>query len=261
MSRNELPVVYENRGGIVSIRFNRPDVLNALDVDTAVHFLEACRRLSQEDALRVVVISGEGRAFVAGGDLLQMRMDPLGVAQKLIDPMHKAILLLSQLEVPVLCAAHGAVAGAGLSLAMACDLCVAAEGTKFNLAYVNVAASCDVSGSWHLARHVGLRRAMEIALLGKSFDAEEALRMGLVNQVVPAAELPHAIDELASRLAKGPTVAYGKLKKLLRASANETLSNQLDAERAEFLACAGTRDFIEALDAFAEKRAPQFVGC
>jgi 2-(1,2-epoxy-1,2-dihydrophenyl)acetyl-CoA isomerase len=174
--------------------------------------------------------------------------------------MHQAVQVLTSLNAPVIASLHGVVAGGSLSLVTACDLAIAAEGTKFNLAYVNVAANCDVSGSWHLPRMVGLRNAMQIALLGDTFLADEALRLGLINRVVPGDQLAAETDKLAQRLATGPTLAIGKLKKLLRASFNNDLPTQLNAERDNFRASTETHDFKEALDAFFGKRPAVFEG-
>lgn len=254
------PMIYEKEGAIARLRFNRPEVLNALDLDSTKLFLEACQSIAADKEVRVVVIKGEGRAFVAGGDLEQLRHDPSKVAAELISSMHKAIRLLAELRVPVLGCLHGAVMGGGLSLALACDLAIAAEGTRFNLAYINVGTSCDLGGSWNLVRQVGLRRALEIALLSETFDAQDALRLGIVNRVVPATELLVETEELVQQLANGPTVAYGQIKKLMRTSLDNDLGTQLDAEEKSFLACTRTSDFIEALNAFAQKRAPKFKG-
>lgn len=251
------PVIYEKTGAIARIRFNRPDVLNAIDLDMARAFADVMCQVAADPEIRAVVLSGEGKAFIAGGDLKQLRQ---GAAGELITPMHEAIQRLTALPVPVLVAVHGAVSGAGLSLAMACDLVLAAEGTRFNLAYVNVGASCDVGASWHLPRLVGLHKAMEIALLGETFDAAEACRLGIVNRVVPAAELADATEKMVQRLANGPTVALGHLKQLLRASLNTRFADQLDAEEAGFKACAQTQDFAESIDAFFAKRPPQLNG-
>ena len=172
---------------------------------------------------------------MAGGDLTELRADPTGTAQALIGPMHEAVLLLTQMRAPVVASLHGAVAGAGLSLALACDLALAAEGTRFTLAYVNIGASCDVFIGWSLPRVVGLRKALEIALLGDAFDAAEALRLGIVNRVVPAAELESQTQDLAQRLARGPGEALAQMKRLLRTSFANDLRTQLDAEREAFL--------------------------
>lgn len=257
---NGPPLIFRRDEGVAHIRFNRPEVLNAIDVAEADAFLAACRNVAADPGVRVVVLSGEGRAFMAGGDLAAMRQSPAATADALIQRMHEGIRLLAALPAPVLASLHGVVAGGGLGLALACDLAIAAEGTRFNLAYVNVGTSCDCSSSWALPRLVGLRRALEIALLGETFDAAEALRLGLVNRVVPAQALAAETDRLARKLAAGPPVAMGKLKQLMRASFDRDLADQLDAEAASFRHCAGTRDFTEALDAFFEKRPARFEG-
>jgi 2-(1,2-epoxy-1,2-dihydrophenyl)acetyl-CoA isomerase len=172
--------------------------------------------------------------------------------------MHEAIVLLAEMRAPVIASLNGAVAGAGLSLALACDFAIAADNAKFTLAYVNIGASCDLSGSWSLPRLVGLRKALEIALLGDRFDAAEALRLGLVNRVVPEAELESTALALAQRLASGPAQSIAQMKRLMRISFEHDLRGQLDAERAAFLRCAATQDFSEGLDAFLAKRAPKF---
>ncbi|MES2423208.1 MAG: enoyl-CoA hydratase-related protein [Pseudomonadota bacterium] len=254
------PVLLTRNGAVAQIQFNRPQQLNTLDVATAQAFLAVCQTVQADSSVRAVVISGAGRGFGAGGDLASFKTDPSATAVAVIEPMHAAIKILTSLDAPVIASLHGVVAGGSLSLAMACDLAIAAEGTKFNLAYANVAANCDVSGSWHLPRLVGLRNAMQIALLCDTFLADEALRLGLVNRVVPADQLAAETEKLAQRLANGPTLALGKLKKLLRASLNNDLATQLDLERDAFRASTATRDFGEALDAFFNKRPPLFEG-
>lgn len=252
------PLLLQRDGAIARLQFNRPAVLNALDRATAQAFVHACRELHADHTVRAVILSGAGRAFMAGGDLAELQRDPTGGAVALLGPAHEAVVLLAELHAPVIAAVHGAVAGAGMSLAMACDLVLAAEGTRFTLAYVNIGASCDVSASWSLPRLVGLRKATEIALLSEPFDAAEALRLGLVNRVVPAAELDAQATQLAERLARGPMPATANLKRLLRTSFERDLRGQLDAERNAFLACAASADFAEGVDAFLAKRKPEF---
>ena len=247
-------------GPIARLQFNRPAQMNALDRATAQAFAHACRELASDPTVRAVIVAGTGRAFTAGGDVAELRADPTGAAIGLIGPMHEAIVLLAEMRAPVIASLNGAVAGAGLSLALACDFAIAAEGAKFTLAYVNIGASCDFSGSWSLPRLVGLRKALEIALLGERFDAAEALRLGLVNRVVPEAELDAQVLALAQRLASGPAQSIAQMKRLMRISFEHDLRGQLDAERAAFLRCAATPDFAEGLDAFLARRAPKFGG-
>lgn len=254
------PLRLERDGAIARLVFNRPQQLNAIDIATAQAFDQACAELQSDTSIRVVVLQGEGRNFGAGGDLRAFQDEPQATVLAVIEPMHRGLLRLANLTAPVIASLQGSVAGGSFSLAMGCDLAIAAADARFNLAYVNVAASCDLGGSWHLARLVGLRRAMEIALLSPTLTADQALSWGLVNQVVPAVELQTATDALAQRLANGPTAAYGRLKRLLRVAADNDLPTQLDLERDGFCESAGTSDFREALQAFFARRAPHFIG-
>lgn len=253
-------LIYRRDGYIARIHFNRPEALNAVDADMARAFKAACLAISKDAQVRVVVLSGEGRAFIAGGDIKVFQADAESVAQALIDPLHEGVLLLAALRAPVIASLHGAVAGAGFSLAMMCDLAIAADDTRFNLAYCNLATSSDLGASWTLPRVVGLRKAMEIALLSGTIDATEALRLGLVNRVVARQELQEQTEALALRLAGQAPIAMGKMKKLLRDSFDNDLATQLGAERQSFAECARTADFAEAVDAFLGKRAASYTG-
>lgn len=254
------PVLLRREGAIATLSFNRPAALNALDRYTAQAFSNACAAVVRDRNVRAIVVRGEGRAFGAGGDLASLRQSPTENAHALIEDMHAGIRLLAAADAPVIASLHGMVAGGSFSLAMACDLAIAADDARFNLAYAKVAANCDVSGSWSLPRLVGLRRAMQIALLSETFGAHEALELGLVNRVVPASELIGETQALARQLAEGPTLAYGRMKRLLRQSFENGFAQQLDAERDAFVESAGTRDFSEAMAAFFEKRRPTFFG-
>jgi 2-(1,2-epoxy-1,2-dihydrophenyl)acetyl-CoA isomerase len=253
------PVVLQREGAIAHLRFNRPAQLNAVDVATAQAFLACCKTIAASPDIRVVILSGEGSAFGVGGDLNALSgADPAIAVPGLIGPVHEAVKLMGTLDAPFIARLHGVVAGGSLSLAMACDLAVAAEGTKFNLAYVNIGATCDGSATWSLPRVAGLRNAMAIALLGETFDAAEAWRYGLVNKVVPMAELDACVDQMAQRLAKGPTLAIGRMKRMLRASLGNDLPTQLDLEQEEFIANARTQDFTGAVASFLNKQKPTF---
>ena len=257
----QAPLIVTRQGAIVTLQFNRPEAMNALDLATAQALLAAVQDIAQDAGVRAVLLKGSGRAFVAGGDLALLAADPVQGAKALLEPLNQALLLLQNLNAPVIAQVHGAAAGAGLSLMLMCDFVLAAEGSKFNLAYINLGTSCDVGASWALPRLVGLRRALEIAMLGESFGAGEALRLGLINRVLPAADLEAAAQALAERLASGPTIAYGHMRRLLRAGLDRDLAAQLQAEAQAFDSCAHSADLREGINAFLAKRKPLFSGC
>lgn len=256
-------VLFSVEDGIARIRFNRPAALNAIDDALARGFFAACEAAAKRDDVRVVVMSGEGRAFMAGGDVRRMREAGANAAplvDTILGYINPALLLLAALERPVLASLHGAVAGAGVGIALAADLAIAADDTQFNLAYARIGATPDAGATWQLPRIVGLRRALEMALLTEAYDAAESLRLGLVNKVVPRAVLEQETDALARRLASGPTSAYGRAKRLMSAAFDATLPQQLEAERETFKAATRTHDYQEGVAAFVEKRPPRFSG-
>lgn len=249
--------------GIVNVVINRPEVLNAIDVPTAREIGEAFASLHDDHAVRCIVLSGAGRAFVAGGDLARFADDfdhADGVVDELLDALHPAVEVLTTHDAPVLASVHGAVAGAGLSLMLACDMVIAAADTRFLLAYDRVGASPDCGGTYFLPRAVGPRKAAELMLLGESWDAQTAERHGLVNRVVPSAALRSETARLAARLAQGPTQAFGAYKRLARASFASELSVHLETERAAFRSLTKTADFRAGVSAFLAKRTPAFTG-
>ena len=261
------PLLVERRGVVATLTLNRPDALNTLDFALIDALVAAAADVAADDALRVVVLRGAGRHFMAGGDLRTFATDlakPPGERnadfRRRIGRLHSAIEQFHRMPHPVVCQVHGAVAGFGLSLMNACDLVIAADSAYFASAYRNVALTPDGGGSWSLPRIVGTRRAMEILLLGERFDAQRALELGLVNRVVRAADLEGAVAAVVDSLATGPVMAIRNAKRLLRESPGRTLSEQLDAEAASFGACAGTDDFAEGLTAFLEKRPARFGG-
>ncbi len=247
-------------GAIACIEFNRPASLNAINVEMAVAFQAAIQKIASTPSVRVVLLRGQGRAFMAGGDLAEMQGDSAATARKIIVPLHAGLLQMAALPVPVLASVHGAAAGAGLSIMLAADLAIAADTAVFNMAYAKIAASPDASGSWHLPRVVGMRKALEIALLSDTVDAPEALRLSLVNRVVPADALAAETEALVQRLAAGPTGAFGRIKDLMRNSLQRDLQGQLQAEQAAFESGAATADFKEGLSAFLGKRAAAYSG-
>ena len=259
----ETPLLHEVRGAVAHLVLNRPSVLNALDQAMSDAFAEAAIAVAEDDRIRAVVLRGVGRAFMAGGDIGAFHRagpDAPEVVGRLIAPLHRGLRHLAGMGKPLIASVHGAVAGAGVSLMLAADLAIAAEGTQLSLAYTKLGASADGGASWALPRVVGLRKAMEIALLNEPIDAEEARRLSLVNKVVPAAALAAETDALAAKLADGPTFAFGQMKRLLRRSLDHDLASQLDAEQEAFQSCAATPDFREGVSAFVEKRRARFSG-
>ncbi|WP_225783428.1 enoyl-CoA hydratase/isomerase family protein [Xenophilus sp. Marseille-Q4582] len=254
------PLLIGREGAVATLQFNRPAALNAIDVPMAQAVLAAVKAIAADRGVRAVLLRGSGKGFMAGGDLAVLQANPLQGAADLIRPLHEAVALLATLDAPLVAQVHGVAAGAGLSLMLQADFVLAAEGTRFNLAYVNIGASCDVGASWALPRWVGLRRALEIAMLGDMLDAQAAERMGLVNRVVPADTLGDEAMALAQRLAAGPTVALGQLRRLMRGSFERDLPAQLEAESAAFRHCASSADFRAGVDAFFDKRKPVFGG-
>lgn len=258
--QNTAPLLLERDGSIATLRFNRPDALNAIDVPLANAFLAAVQTIAADPGVRAVVLCGNGKGFMAGGDLATLRADPVQGAIDILTPLNAALQMLTQMNAPVIAQVHGVAAGAGLSLLLMADYVLMAEGTRLNLAYINLGTSCDVGASWALPRMVGLRKALEIALLGEAFTADDALRLGLVNRVVPVAELETATTALAQRLAAGPTMAYGAMKRLMRESIDRTLPEQLAAEKDAFVHCAGTEDFRAGVEAFHQRQPAHFAG-
>lgn len=249
--------------GVARLTFNRPDVLNAIDVPTARALRDQALVLAQDERIRCVVLAGHGRAFVAGGDLSRFAQDfdrAEVVVDELLDALHPAIETLHALDAPVLAAVQGAVAGAGLSLMAACDLVIAAEGTRFMMAYDRVGAPPDCGATYELPRLIGPRRAAQFYLLGETLDAEQAMAMGLVNRVVPADQLDAQAQLWAVKVASGPTRAYGSYKRLVQQSHTATLSEQLEAERIAFKAATRTDDFRLGVRAFLAKQLPRFSG-
>ena len=252
------PLEVTREGAVVTLRFARPDALNAIDVPMAEALLAAVRAIAADASVRAVVLCGAGRGFMAGGDLATLRADPVQGAAALLGPLNATVQVLATLNAPVIAKVHGVAAGAGLSLMLQADFVIAAEGTRFNLAYINLGTSCDVGASWALPRLVGLRNALEISLMGDTLTAPDALRLGLVNRVVPAEHLDTAA--VIDRVAHGPTLAYGAMKRLMRASFDRDLDTQLIAETAAFAGCAATQDMRAGIEAFYARKPAVFEG-
>lgn len=249
--------------GIATLAFNRPGVLNALDAGMIRAFRTQSERIGADDAVRCVVLRGEGAAFLAGGDVAMFaaHLDDLPqLGLELARELHCGILALRRMPKPVIASVHGAVAGAGVSIMAACDLAIAADDARFAAAYSAIGASPDGGASYFLSRCLGPRRALAFLLLSEPVDAHAALSLGLVNRVVPAATLAAETERLARRLAAGPTRAYAETKRLVETAADAPLEQQLELEALAFSRCAQTEDMREGIRAFVAKRRPDFAG-
>jgi 2-(1,2-epoxy-1,2-dihydrophenyl)acetyl-CoA isomerase len=261
------PLLLTRDGPVATLTLNRPEHLNTLDFTLVDALIAAAAEVANDSSLRVVVLRGAGKHFMAGGDLKtfagELSKPPAQRNtdfQALINRLHSAIEAFHRMPHPLVCGVQGAVAGFGLSLMNASDLVVAADTAYFTSAYRNIALTADGGGSWSLPRVVGLRRAMEIMLLAERFDAAQALAWGLVNRVVPAGDLDAAVDAVVRNLAEAPLLAVRNAKRLLRESLGRSLSEQLVAEAVSFGACTATPDFAEGVTAFFEKRPARFGG-
>jgi 2-(1,2-epoxy-1,2-dihydrophenyl)acetyl-CoA isomerase len=256
-------VLLEKADGVATITMNRPERLNALDVEMGEELLQAFRGCGADPEVRVIVLTGAGRTFSAGGDVKAFAGsidEPVPYFKELIPRLHAGILEIRRMPKPVIARVHGFAAGAAMSLTMACDLVVAAESARFNIAYARVGLSPDGGSTYFLPRLVGQRKALEIFFTADIIEAAEAARLGLVNWVVPDGELEKTTRDLALRLARGPALALGRTKELVNGSLGESLESQLDNEEETILRTVVSEDFGEGVRAFVEKREPGFKG-
>ncbi len=255
-------------GGIATLTMNRPEARNALTREMMLALAEALPRLAGDPAVRLVVLTGAGSAFCSGGDVKNFARSAAG-APATVSFDHKVSDLRARMEVsrwlhempkPTLAVIPGAAAGAGLSLALACDLRIAADDAKLTTAFTKIGLSGDFGGSYFLNHLVGAARAREMYFTGQVVRGDEAQRIGLVNRVVPAAQLAQAARAWAAELAALPTIAIGYMKRNLNTGLRGSLSDVLDAEAIHMIRTFDTDDHKGAAVAFVEKRAPRFEG-
>lgn len=263
---SEQSVRIERDGGLAVLTLDRPAAYNAIDIGLGEALLDVLVACDEDDGVRAVMITGAGPAFCAGGDIRAMEAssrEPGGAAaflKRLTVYLHGAVATLVRMPKPVVAAVNGAAAGAGFSLALACDLIVAVENARFTLAYAGIGLPPDGSSTFFLPRLVGPKRAFELMSSNRSLSAEEAHALGLVNEVYGADGFHDRARAFAARLADGPTRALGHAKRLIALGAECGLEGQMEHERQAIAACGRTSDFEEGRRAFLGKRAPVFEG-
>jgi 2-(1,2-epoxy-1,2-dihydrophenyl)acetyl-CoA isomerase len=256
-------VLYEKASGVATISLNRPRKLNAFDRTMHEELYGALGEAAEDDEVRCIVLRGEGRGFSAGADLAQIIENADGdpdLGEYLRGSYSRLVKRMVEIPKPIIAALHGPVYGAGMGLALACDLRIAAESAKFSVAFIKIGLMPDAGVTYFLPRVVGLGRAMEMSMLGDAVDADEALRIGLVGKVAADDSLAEESQALAEHLAALPTAALGRMKATLHASFEVDLETALEREAEGQTFCGYTQDHKEGVTAFFEKREAEFTG-
>jgi len=254
--------------GVATLTLNRPEVLNTISVEMMEDLAKAVAELKRDTSVEVIVLEGAGDHFMAGGDIkdFEKHLDlsapaRLATFKAMIEHhINPTMITLQGMHQPVIAKVRGACAGFGLSFMLGCDLAIAADNAKFTAAYANIGLPADGGMSYFLPRMIGRRRTLELLMLAERFDAAEAHRLGLVTEVVPAADLDEAVASLVRRLKTGARHAYGEIKRLTNASLEAPFETQLQSEAEAFARCAASEDFAEGVRAFLGKRKPAFKG-
>lgn len=251
--------------GVGTILLNRPNAMNALDIQAKRALLAALHDVSGDDTIRVVVLTGSGRAFCAGQDLkehaaLLARGDLDDLWSTVPDHYNPIALAIHELDKPIVAAVNGIAAGAGASLAFLTDYRILAGSAEFNLAFARIGLSCDTGTSWTLPRLVGATKAMELLLNPRAISAPEALAIGIASEVVADTDFPYRVSELARTLADGPTLAYAAIRRSIAFSATHPLAESLEVEGQMMRRTGSSEDHRSAVDAFLAKQQPQFRG-
>jgi 2-(1,2-epoxy-1,2-dihydrophenyl)acetyl-CoA isomerase len=254
-------LTYEVTQSIATITLNRPEVYNALNDEITFELQDAFKAVAKDDKVRVVVLTGVGKAFCSGQDL---KANPEHKNRSFLDSLNKRynpiVRAMRNLPKPIICKLNGVAAGAGCSLALACDMIVASEHASLIEVFINIGLVPDSGSSWFLPRLVGMAKAFELCSLGSKVSAKEALELGLINKMVPADQLDEAVQTLAEHFSSAPTKAIGLIKRMLNKSATSTLDEMLDYEALSQEIAGSSHDHQEGVAAFLGKRKPKFMG-
>jgi 2-(1,2-epoxy-1,2-dihydrophenyl)acetyl-CoA isomerase len=259
------PVRYDVGEGVATITLNRPEAMNGLNVATKEALLAAVREAEQDTAVRCVVLTGAGRAFCVGQDLKEhieilKSSDAESLFRTVEEHYNPIVTALATMPKPVIAAVNGVAAGAGASLAFACDFRIMGESAGFNLAFAGVALSCDTGSSWTLPRIVGQAKAIELLYFPRTIDSAESLELGLATKVVDTDQLETEVGTLAHQLAQGPTVSYGAIRRSVVFSGGHDLAQALEFESSMMTLTGSTEDHHNAVNSFVAKEKPTFTG-
>lgn len=253
-------IKYELEAGLLTLTLNRPEVYNALNDGLTYELQSALKNASKDDNVRVIVITGEGKAFCSGQDLKSTSGEKRSFIQSLHNRYNPIIRAMRKLPKPIICKLNGVAAGAGCSLALACDIIVASEEAVLTEVFVNIGLVLDSGSSYFLPRLTGSAKAFELSTMGTRVTGKEAFDLGIVNQVVPSGTLGKAVKKYTDYYRQAPTKAVGIIKKMLNKSGNSSLEEMLDYEAYCQEIAGNTHDYQEGLAAFLEKREAKFKG-
>lgn len=255
-------ILFSVENGICRITLNRPDVFNSFNEELSAEFIDALKKATKDEAVRTVIITGEGKAFCSGQDLKSIKGDVgnRSLGESVLRRYNPMIMAIREMPKPVICRLNGVAAGAGASLALACDIIIAAENASLIEVFANVGLVPDSGSSFFLPHLVGYNKAFELITLASKVSAAEAQQLGIVSKVVAAAELDSAVNELAQRYAAGPTKAYAITKRMLNKAYSATLNEMLLEEYYGQEMAGRSNDYKEGVTAFVEKRKPDFKG-
>lgn len=254
-------ILFQKQNRIATITFNRPQAMNSLNEQMAQELVQVFSQLKTDPEVRIVILNGAGKLFMAGGDVSYFYQNLASIdsqVEKVIKLVHSVIEAMMHSDKIIIAAVHGSVAGIGLSFMLASDLVIAAAETKFTTAYSRIGTTTDGGLTYNLLRTVGTKKAMELALLAELFDANTAKDLGMLNWIVPQTELAEASNKIATRLSNGPKEVLASIKRLVNASSQNNLQQQLKLEEDAFIAATRTENFRRGVTAFVNKAEADF---